>query len=418
MFKISFYLITKIGEKMKNKLFLISNLLLLFAIGCQSDITKSNDSLSDAELIDAIINADKIEVSMNQIPVESKNAIDEIIEYEGIGFKMAIGLGYEASMAGLGHRSGHRSEIYFNLEGRKLIYQDEWGRDKWGDFDREKYDDGDWKCFDLVYPVSFNMPDGNVLEVSEDTEDGWANIKDWYEGNPDSDERPAMQFPIQILFDDDELVTVNNSDEMKDVYRNCRRNNGDWDRDEDSDRGCFNLVYPITYLMPDGTELMVTEDTESGWSDVKAWYEANPDSDQKPELQYPVDIIFETEDGDETLTINDEEEMIEAKERCRGYEEGEEWDEEDEEGSCFEFDYPITYIMPDGTEISITSEEDTDGWMAIRNWYINNPDTEEEPSLQYPVDVILDDDVVMTINSDSEMSEFEEEFCRQESDQG
>ena len=74
--------------------------------------------------------------------------------------------------------------------------------------------------------------------------------------------------------------------------------------------------------------------------------------------------------------------------------------------------------MPDGTEISITSEEDTDGWMAIRNWYINNPDTEEEPSLQYPVDVILDDDVVMTINSDSEMSEFEEEFCRQESDQG
>ena len=355
---------------------------------------------------------------MNQIPVESKNAIDEIIEYEGIGFKMAIGLGYEASMAGLGHRSGHRSEIYFNLEGRKLIYQDEWGRDKWGDFDREKYDDGDWKCFDLVYPVSFNMPDGNVLEVSEDTEDGWANIKDWYEGNPDSDERPAMQFPIQILFDDDELVTVNNSDEMKDVYRNCRRNNGDWDRDEDSDRGCFNLVYPITYLMPDGTELMVTEDTESGWSDVKAWYEANPDSDQKPELQYPVDIIFETEDGEETLTINDEEEMIEAKERCRGYEEGEEWDEEDEEGSCFEFDYPITYIMPDGTEISITSEEDTDGWMAIRNWYINNPDTEEEPSLQYPVDVILDDDVVMTINSDSEMSEFEEEFCRQESDQG
>ena len=406
---------------MKNKIFLGLNIILLFVIGCQSNITKSSESLSDSELIYAIINADKIDISMNEMPLESRNTIDEIIDYEGIETKIAIGLGYEVSMAGVGHRSGHRSEVYFNLEGRKLILKNEWGRDEWGNFDREKYHDLDYKCFDLVYPVSFIMPDGTVLEVSADTEYGWASIKGWYDENPENYERPTIQFPIQILLDYNEALTVNNNDEMKNVYKSCRRDDNDWDRDENLDRGCFNLVYPITYLMPDGIELIVNEDTESGWSEVKAWYEANPDSDQKPELQYPVDIIFETEDGDQVLTINNEEEMWEAKERCRGHEEGEDWDEGDEEGSCFEFDYPITYIMPDGTEISIASEEDTDGWMAIRNWYINNPETEEEPSLQYPIDIIFeteDGDVVMTISSDNEMSEFEEEFCREESDEG
>ena len=68
--------------------------------------------------------------------------------------------------------------------------------------------------------------------------------------------------------------------------------------------------------------------------------------------------------------------------------------------------------MPDETEVLLASEEDSDAWMTIRNWYINNPGNEEEPALQYPLNIIIDDGVIITINSDTEMSEFEDEFCR------
>ena len=495
-------------KKMKYKNSLIINIVYLFLIGCQSNITKPTDSITDTELIYAIKSSPKVSVSIGDLPTESRNVINNIIEYENIDNKLAIGLGYEVSMAGMGHRSGHRSEVYFSLDGKKLNFKEELDEDGWGDFGRDKYDDSDYKCFDLVFPVSFIMPDGIELTVTDDTDSGWAMIKVWYDENSDIEQTPTIKFPIQIFLEDGDLLTLNNIDEMNDLYRNCRRGKSDWGRDEDLDQRCFSILYPVTYLMPDGTELNVTEDTESGWSEVKAWYEANPDSDQKPYLQYPVDIIFETEAGNESLTINNEEEMWIAKERCRGYGEGEDWDEEepcfefdypitylmpdgtelnviedtesgwsevkawyeanpdsdqkpylqypvdiifeteagnesltinneeemwiakercrgygegedwDEEEPCFEFDYPITYLMPDGTEFSIAFGEDTDGWMAVRDWYINNPGIEEEPALLYPVDLVLETGDIVTINTNNEMSEFEEEFCREVNNEG
>ena len=392
------------------KIFSLISISFLFMItACQSNINKSYE-ISDAELIDAIANADKVDISIQELPMESRRIIEDIIDYENIGTMMAVGLGYEASMAGLGHRSGHRSEIYFDLDGRRLNPRSDWKRE---DYDRSDEHDGDWKCFGIVYPISFNMPDGTVLEVTEDSEDGWSGIKLWYEQNPNSDERPSIQFPIQIIFDDNDPITVNNEDELKEAYSGCRRKNNNWNRDEGW--SCFDLVYPITYIMPDGSELTVTEDTEDGWSDLKSWYEANPDSDQRPELQYPVDIIFEIEGGNETLTINNENEMISAKERCRNEEDDGHWgegEESDDEGPCYEFEYPITYIMPDGTEITIETEEDTEGWNSIRDWYVNNPDIQEEPSLQYPVNLLVEGGNVLTIDNEAEMLEFEES-CRE-----
>ena len=49
--------------------------------------------------------------------------------------------------------------------------------------------------------------------------------------------------------------------------------------------------------MPDGSTMEVTGDNEEGWSTLKAWYEDNTGYEEvMPELSYPVDIIFETEE--------------------------------------------------------------------------------------------------------------------------
>ena len=66
--------------------------------------------------------------------------------------------------------------------------------------------------------------------------------------------------------------------------------------------------------MPDGSSTTVTSYDEQSWTELKSWYEANPDIEEKPALQYPVNIIYR--DGS-TKTINNDEEMASAKEDCR-----------------------------------------------------------------------------------------------------
>ena len=380
---------------MKSSIQVIFSAVLLMVISCQNGSTDSK-GVSDSELIQAIIDADKISIRVDDLPSSSKTVIEyDYNEYESKSAKKAYGLGYEVNMSGKGHKVGNRCEVYFNLEGRKL---DPYGRngdkDK-SDWDRDN-DKGDWKCFDLSLPVSYTMPDGSTITVSN--EEDWDAIKDWYEANPDSEEKPELQFPVNVEFDD-EIVTVNSEEELRELKQEC------W-LDENDKRECFYLVFPVTYIMPDGSTITVeTKDDDAGWQLIKDWYDANPDSDERPTLQFPVDITYETEDGDTTFTVNNDEEMNYVKSRCR-----EEWadgdSEEDEE--CYEFVLPISFTMPDGTTITIENEED---WYNLREWYVNNSEAEEEPLLQYPVNVILLDEegTSVTLNNDEEMNALEEE---------
>lgn len=56
---------------------------------------------------------------------------------------------------------------------------------------------------------------------------------------------------------------------------------------------------------------------------------------------------------------------------------------------CFEFVFPIDFIMPDASSITLTSKED---WTLIKTWYEENPDITDRPELVFPVDVILKED--------------------------
>ena len=454
---------------------------LIMMAGCQNSGTEPV-GVSDAELIQAIIDANKISVGMDGLPSNSKTIVEEDYnEYDGIDAKKAYGLGYEVSMAGKGHKMGHRCEVYFNLEGRILDPRGV-GRDKedWGRDD----DKGDWKCFDLVLPVTYVMPDGFTITVSSDDDENWAELKAWYEANPESEEKPALQYPVDISFETREgstTLTVTNDEEMRSAYGRCGggrdyedrecfelvypvtylmpdgstitvENDEDWDpiKDwydanpnaegrpelqypvdivfddetftvnsaeemgemkrecwEDEGRECFELVYPVTFIMPDGSSITVATDDEDGWQEVKDWYDANPESEERPTLEYPVDIVYETNAGDSTVTINNEEEMEAAKDEC-----WDEWNDEEDDRECFELVLPVTFVMPDGSTITIENDE---GWGNLRDWYMHNNETEEEPALQYPVDISYEDGTTLTINSDEEMAAAEED-CRDDED--
>ncbi|MBC8400410.1 MAG: hypothetical protein ISR95_07475 [Candidatus Marinimicrobia bacterium] len=278
------------------------SIILLMMIGCQKNMTDSENLTSDEQLILAIQSSnDKQDIIVDQLPVLSREVLDkDYSDYITVSALIAYELGYEVLIGGAGAKIGINSNVYFNLEGRRLKIKGD-GRDK----DGWNRDNDKRECFVLVLPVTFNMPDGSTIIVAD--EDGYAIIKDWYSDNPDTDAKPELHYPVQINFKGT-TKTINTVDEMHRVYRMCAGR--DKDRD-DRDRKCFDLIYPVNFIMPDGST--ITVDDREGWLDVKAWYIDHPDSDARPELQYPVDIIYR--DGT-TVTVNTTNEMQAARADC------------------------------------------------------------------------------------------------------
>lgn len=61
---------------------------------------------------------------------------------------------------------------------------------------------------------------------------------------------------------------------------------------------------------------------------------------------------------------------------------------------CFQFVFPIDFIMPDESSITLESKED---WSLIREWYATNEDAEGRPTLVFPIDITLEDGTVQTL---------------------
>lgn len=295
---------------MKIKSLVVLSTFFLFLISCQSSLEPVG--ISDAEIVMMIQESDKLEILFEQIPQNSINTIEsEYDTYIDISTKKAMGIGYQVELAGSGHFSGYKNDVYFTESGRELNPND-WGRKRRGFIKKIERRDNNWSCFEMIFPVSFDMPDGTVLDVLGDDEEGWSSIKNWYETNTASEIKPEIKFPI-VLFFEEESVTVNDKDELKNVYLECRYDKLK-ERNEIHRQKCFDLVYPIFFIMPDGSSLSINNN-ENGWDNIKTWYQENAGfNEEKPEFQYPVDVVAQ---DDQILTINSEAEMIELKKECR-----------------------------------------------------------------------------------------------------
>lgn len=75
------------------------------------------------------------------------------------------------------------------------------------------------KCFKIILPVDFLMPDSTIFTV--DTKEAWRDLKEWYVMNPAYDEKPMMQFPVEIQYKDSTTITVNSSEELKAYREEC-----------------------------------------------------------------------------------------------------------------------------------------------------------------------------------------------------
>lgn len=101
--------------------------------------------------------------------------------------------------------------------------KDGWDKDK--DFDKKE-------CIKLVYPITYTMPDGTTVSGEEEAIE--TEMKTWYENNPTSEEKPALNYPVDYInLLTDETETANNEDELifakKDCYETEEMETCTWD---------------------------------------------------------------------------------------------------------------------------------------------------------------------------------------------
>jgi len=201
----------------------------------------------------------------------------------------------------------------------------------------EDYEDGfedDFfeDCFELLYPVTVVFPDGSIQLANSD--DDIEMIEDtFYRDAANDDEDLTFNYPITIIWEDGEEEVINNDDEFEEAFEACDEHDcdddgrgGDRDGHHGGDRGdhdkerCFEVIFPITVMLADGTEATVDsrrdlhhlvkglddDDGEDG--------RGEDDDDEKPfTIVFPIEVMLE----DESIATIDSEEGFEAlKESC------------------------------------------------------------------------------------------------------
>ena len=164
---------------------------------------------------------------------------------------------------------------------------------------------GKRSCLQLVYPVTIQFVDSTTVEV--DSKEAMHDaIKTWFEENDvekSKENRPQLVFPLQVTNKDGEIFDVTSLEELKELRKECPK--------KGNKRKCFELVFPLT--MNIGGEELTFDDKESLKEAIQAYKESAGDDAEKPSLVFPVTVLYE--DGTE-VTVNDEEELRALKEDC------------------------------------------------------------------------------------------------------
>lgn len=194
---------------MKNTRYFLLGLTVLLMASCQN----GTEIMTDSDLILAIQNSSqKEQIDAATLPTDASTILgrDYSESYTELA-QLAPELGYLVRVRRIrGTRMGERGDVYFDLNGREL-------RPQRGSRDNDSRDRQE--CFDLIFPVTFALPDGS--EITGDASELRHGISRWYEANPDAAERPALQYPVDIELEDGTIITVEQEEQMRRVYGAC-----------------------------------------------------------------------------------------------------------------------------------------------------------------------------------------------------
>ena len=413
---------------MKKYIYLFLFSALIFSCS-DSETDNSIDNLTIEEHIQLIKNHEgKIEINFDELPEVSQNHINDLennITAELILY--AENIGYEVKL-----RRQSRNlvsllnilYIYFDENG-ELLFDENYDEDNDGYYDVfEEW--GNYMCFDIQFPIQITMPDDSQVSVVNEDE-LFEAVDLYYEMSDEYDGLPEINFPINIVFyfenengnEQQEVIEIGSYEELEMYFDVCPdENNNGWDDEDWYEIDCFDLVYPLTIVNPEGEVLTV--DSENNLHEYIDQYYENCNSNDCGDfnLYYPLTVEYysETNDQVQTLTINSEEELEELLDEHCYNNDDDNGDGEDGLDTCGEIVYPVTVEAPNGDQFTGNSEEEI--MTFIEEWSSNNCNTMEcdtDFELVFPIIMEFEDDqgdiIVMTIQSEVMLEEITEQYC-------
>ena len=200
-------------------------------------------------------------------------------------------------------------------------------------------------------------------------------------------------------------------------------NNFDSEYEEWDQNMCFDIEFPITINLSDGSVVTISND-EQLFEGIEDYYEMD-ESDNLPEINFPINIIFyyENENGveyEDLVEIGDYDELEMYFEMCEDEEDINDDEEENwSEFNCLDLVYPITIESPEGENLSFENEDSLNNY--IESWYNSNPNSNQEFELVFPLSIeyfseSTDQLETLIIYSEEELGEFIEEYCLDDQD--
>ena len=200
-------------------------------------------------------------------------------------------------------------------------------------------------------------------------------------------------------------------------------NNFDSEYEEWDQNMCFDIEFPITINLSDGSVVTISND-EQLFEGIEDYYEMD-ESDNLPEINFPINIIFyyENENGveyEDLVEIGDYDELEMYFEMCEDEEDINDDEEENwSEFNCLDLVYPITIDCPEGENLSFENEDSLNNY--IESWYNSNPNSNQEFELVFPLSIeyfseTTDQLETLIIYSEEELGEFIEEYCLDDQD--
>jgi hypothetical protein len=228
-------------------------------------------------------------------------------------------------------------------------------------------------CFDFVYPINLVSPDGSTTVLNSD-----ADLEAAIQTSIVSGVEPTFNYPIQVETEDNVIVNVADDEALCDLMFECF---------DEYEGECFEFNFPITMTLSDGSNV-----TANDWDEFETIldnYYSDPQNVDEITLVYPISVTM-LDDGT-VVTINNDAEGEALAEQCYG---GFEFD-------CFEFVFPLSFTMSDGSTISGNDDEEL--MLAFEAYIGANPNDTIAPTFNYPVSVTHFDGTTETINNDAEL---------------
>ncbi len=228
---------------------------------------------------------------------------------------------------------------------------------------------GDEYCISLVYPLTVSDIEENTYTV--DSEEEFIDLLA-------SNNFFFFEFPITVVENESgEEIVVSNEEEFFESMFSCEEINQPCDSLVwDGQIGCYDIVFPTTLLLEDGSEVTVENSDE-----LTALLAGN----EVIGFVYPLDLI-EIETG-ESVTVNSEEELIEALINCGVFVgfgipvelmiEG--------NGTCYDMVFPVSITDYSGVTIEVSSIEELEGYVNLG--YV----------VELPLTVVLPDGTTVTL---------------------